>query len=53
MLPLTKDIHAWVDRAVASGCEVVMPVQQMFWGDLYGQVRDPFGVLWSLNQPEQ
>jgi PhnB protein len=29
----------------------VMPVQKMFWGDLYGQLRDPFGVMWSMNQP--
>lgn len=52
MLPLTKDIQAWFDRAVAAGCEVVQPVQKMFWGDLYGQVRDPFGVLWAMNQPQ-
>ena len=53
MLPLTRDIQAWFDRAVAAGCEVVLPVQKMFWGDLYGQVRDPFGVLWAMNQPEK
>jgi len=23
----------------------------MFWGDRYGQLRDPFGVLWAMNQP--
>jgi PhnB protein len=28
-----------------------MPVQEMFWGARYGQVRDPFGVRWSFNQP--
>jgi uncharacterized glyoxalase superfamily protein PhnB len=27
-----------------------MPVQEMFWGARYGQLRDPFGVLWSMNQ---
>jgi PhnB protein len=53
MLPLTKDIQACFDRAVAAGCEIVQPVQKMFWGDLYGQVRDPFGVLWAMNQPEK
>jgi uncharacterized glyoxalase superfamily protein PhnB len=25
-----------------------LPVQEMFWGDRYGQLRDPFGVLWSI-----
>ena len=44
------DIHAWWDRAVEAGCEPVMPVQEMFWGDLYGQLRDPFGVIWAMNQ---
>jgi len=45
-----KNIDAQFERAAQAGCEVVMPVQQMFWGDRYGQLRDPFGVLWSMNQ---
>ena len=47
------DIDAWWDRAVEAGAEVVMPVQKMFWGDRYGQLKDPFGVLWSLDEPGQ
>jgi uncharacterized glyoxalase superfamily protein PhnB len=34
--------------AVAAGAEVEMPVQEMFWGDRMGSVRDPFGYSWSL-----
>jgi uncharacterized glyoxalase superfamily protein PhnB len=30
-----------------------MPVELMFWGDRYGQLRDPFGVLWGLNAPSK
>jgi PhnB protein len=45
------DIDAWWERAVAAGAEVVTPVQEMFWGARYGQLRDPFGVRWSMNQP--
>ena len=45
------DIDAWWSRAVAAGAGVVMPVQEMFWGARYGTLRDPFGVLWSMNQP--
>ena len=45
------DIDAWWSRAVAAGAEVVMPVQEMFWGARYGTLRDPFGVHWSMNQP--
>jgi PhnB protein len=45
------DIDTWWKRAVAAGAEIVMPVADMFWGARYGQLRDPFGVLWALNQP--
>ena len=34
--------------AVDAGAEVVMPVEDMFWGDRMGTVRDPFGYSWSL-----
>jgi len=46
-----KDIEAAFRRAVDAGCEVTTPVQKMFWGDIYGSVKDPFGVHWALNQP--
>lgn len=50
MLPV-DDIDSWWDRAVAAGAEVVTPLQVMFWGDRYGQLRDPFGVSWAMNAP--
>jgi PhnB protein len=28
-----------------------MPVEEQFWGDRYGVLRDPFGHLWSVGQP--
>ncbi|CAN7525537.1 VOC family protein [Rhizobium sp. LjRoot258] len=48
---VVDDIDFWWDRAVAAGAEVILPVQLMFWGDRYGQLRDPFGVLWAMNAP--
>lgn len=45
------DVDAAFDTAVKAGGEVVLPVQDMFWGDRYGQFRDPFGVLWSMGTP--
>ena len=42
------DVDAWFDRAVAAGCEVLLPVQLMFWGDRYGQLKDPYGFSWSI-----
>jgi PhnB protein len=35
-------------RAVDAGCQVVAPVADMFWGDRYGAVQDPFGNVWGL-----
>ena len=52
MLMVDRDIEARFRRAAEAGCEVVMPVQKMFWGDIYGQLRDPFGVSWAMNQPD-
>jgi uncharacterized glyoxalase superfamily protein PhnB len=48
-----KDIDTWWKRAVEAGATVTMPVQEMFWGARYGQLRDPFGVTWSMNEPKQ
>jgi len=45
------DGQAWWDRAVAAGCEVVTPFQLMFWGDRYGQLKDPFKIRWAINSP--
>jgi uncharacterized glyoxalase superfamily protein PhnB len=48
-------IHLYVDdadavfaRAVKAGASQVMPVADMFWGDRYGVVTDPFGHSWSI-----
>jgi PhnB protein len=50
LLPV-DDIDAWYQRAVAAGCEATMPPADMFWGDRYGQLKDPFGVTWAFNMP--
>jgi len=42
------DVDAFVERAVAAGAKIVMPVQDMFWGDRYGQIEDPHGHRWSI-----
>jgi PhnB protein len=43
------DVDTWWKRAVDAGCTVSMPLQDMFWGSRYGQLKDPFGVTWALN----
>jgi uncharacterized glyoxalase superfamily protein PhnB len=42
------DVDATVERAVAAGAKVTMPVADMFWGDRYGTLEDPFGHHWSV-----
>jgi uncharacterized glyoxalase superfamily protein PhnB len=43
-----KDADALFAQAVAAGAEVSMPIADMFWGDRYGIVKDPFGHSWSI-----
>jgi PhnB protein len=52
MLPV-DNIDVRFQRAVDAGATAVMPVADMFWGDRYGQLRDPFGVVWAMNQPKE
>ena len=42
------DVDTTVAKAVAAGAKLIMPVQEMFWGDRYGSVTDPFGHQWSV-----
>jgi uncharacterized glyoxalase superfamily protein PhnB len=43
------DPDAAAAQAVAAGAEIEMPVQEMFFGERYGVVRDPFGHRWALS----
>jgi uncharacterized glyoxalase superfamily protein PhnB len=43
-----EDTDAVFNRAVAAGAQVRMPPMDMFWGDRYGQITDPFGHVWSI-----
>ncbi|WP_237173198.1 VOC family protein [Paracandidimonas lactea] len=42
------DVDAAIEKAAKAGCTVLMPAADMFWGDRYGQVEDPFGHRWSI-----
>lgn len=53
--PACVAIQLWTDqpdaifeRAVKAGATVRMPLSDMFWGDRYGQLVDPFGHMWSI-----
>jgi uncharacterized glyoxalase superfamily protein PhnB len=36
------------DQAVRAGAKLTMPLDDMFWGDRYGKLEDPFGHQWSI-----
>lgn len=42
------DVDATFQQAVAAGASEAMPVADMFWGDRYGKVVDPFGHKWDI-----
>ncbi len=43
-----SDPDVWWTRATEAGLSVLMPLQAMFWGDRYGQLKDAYGVRWSI-----
>jgi PhnB protein len=47
---VTPDARGLTQRAVRSGAEIIQPLQEQFWGELYGQIRDPFGHRWGISQ---
>ena len=46
-----NDVDSRFQQAVDAGATVQVPLEDQFWGDRYGVVRDPFGHSWSLGQP--
>jgi PhnB protein len=45
------DVDAAIAQAAAAGATVTMQPEDMFWGDRYGQIIDPFGHAWSFSAP--
>jgi uncharacterized glyoxalase superfamily protein PhnB len=43
-----ENAEATFEQAVRAGAKVTMPLADMFWGDRYGKVEDPFGHQWSI-----
>ncbi len=43
-----KDVDTAFNKAVGAGAKATMPVADMFWGDRYGKLMDPFGHSWSM-----
>ncbi len=49
---VVPDGKAWFDRAVEAGCAVAVDYGRQPWGDDFGMVRDPFGLLWAVLTPD-
>ena len=49
-LYVQEDVDDLFNQAVGAGGTVVMPLANQFWGDRYGQIKDPFGHIWALGQ---
>ena len=43
-----SDVDATAAQAQRAGAKVTMPVADMFWGDRYGTLEDPFGHKWGV-----
>jgi PhnB protein len=44
----SEDTDAAIQRAVDAGATLTMPAEDMFWGDRFGTVTDPYGHQWSI-----
>jgi PhnB protein len=42
------DVDPAFRKAVDAGCKVLMPLTNMFWGDRFGKLEDPFGNQWTM-----
>lgn len=54
--PSSSSVHLYMEnadkawkKAVAAGAQVVMPLDNAFWGDRYGVLADPFGQTWAIS----
>jgi uncharacterized glyoxalase superfamily protein PhnB len=45
----SKDVDRLWGQAVAAGAMPTMPLENQFWGERYGKLRDPFGHVWSVS----
>lgn len=45
---VVDDVDKFAEAAISAGAKVAVPVADMFWGDRYGVMEDPFGHRWSV-----
>lgn len=47
------DVDGFLENAVDAGCEIIFQFGDMFWGEYYGEIKDPFGHIWALVSPQK
>ena len=45
----SEDVDAAIQKAVDAGATLTTPAEDMFWGDRFGTVTDPYGHQWSIS----
>jgi PhnB protein len=43
------DVDSLIDLAVQQGAKIIFPVQDQFYGDRAGRIKDPFGHMWIIS----
>lgn len=49
LLMVVDDVDSVVNKAVEGGAEILMPVENQFYGDRSGTILDPFGLKWAIS----
>ena len=44
-----EDVDGVIERAVAAGAKILLPVKDQFWGDRTGRIIDPSGHVWTIS----
>ena len=44
-----ENVDAVIERAVAAGAKILLPVKNQFWGDRTGRIVDPSGHVWTIS----
>ncbi len=48
LMVYVPDVDASVAKAVAEGATVIAPAADMFWGDRWSMLSDPWGTIWQV-----
>ncbi|MCJ8324995.1 MAG: VOC family protein [Rhizobiales bacterium] len=47
------DLCDFLNNCLVAGCDIILPFDNMYWGQHYGEIKDPFGYVWALSSPNK